>query len=208
MPQPLIIATTNQGKIRELAAAFAARSLGVTLRGLEAAPGLAPVEETGATFEENALLKARAVYACAGLPALADDSGLVVDALNGAPGIRSARYAGPDATDEQNNRKLLAELENVPHEERTARFVCVLALVLPQGRERIFRGTWEGRIALAPAGSGGFGYDPLFVDPEVGKTAAELTPDEKNRRSHRGRAVAALLATWEKEVSPFLTPTS
>ncbi|MDX1619581.1 MAG: RdgB/HAM1 family non-canonical purine NTP pyrophosphatase [Nitriliruptorales bacterium] len=149
-------------------------------------------EETGDTFEENALIKARAVAAATGLPALADDSGLEVDALGGAPGVHSARYAGIETDDIANNRKLREELAAIPEQERTARFVCVAALVTPDGREWTERGTMEGRIVDEPRGEGGFGYDPLFVSEGETRTNAELSPEEKDARSHRGEAFRAI----------------
>jgi XTP/dITP diphosphohydrolase len=154
--------------------------------------GLVGPEEDGDTFEANALLKARAVADATGEPAIADDSGLEVDALEGAPGVWSARYAGPDADDGANNRKLIAALDGVPDEQRTARFVCAAALVVPDGREWVVRGTMEGRIVERPQGAHGFGYDPHFVGEGERRTNAELTPGEKDARSHRGSAFRAL----------------
>jgi len=190
----IILATRNQGKITELAELL--KGTGLAVLGLDAFPGAPEVEETGETFADNALLKARAIAAFTGITAVADDSGLVVDALSGAPGVRSARYAGEDATDAANNARLLRELSGVPPEKRTARFVCVMAAVSPRGEEIVVRGEWEGRVADKARGEGGFGYDPLFVDPVDGRHAAELPRDEKNRRSHRGAAMRALLRCW------------
>jgi XTP/dITP diphosphohydrolase len=190
----IVLATRNQGKITELAELL--KGTGLAVLGLDAFPGAPEVEETGETFEDNALLKARAIAAFTGITAVADDSGLVVDALSGAPGVRSARYAGEDATDAANNARLLRELSGVPPEKRTARFVCVMAAVSPRGEEIVVRGEWEGRVADKARGEGGFGYDPLFVDPVDGRHAAELPRDEKNRRSHRGAAMRALLSCW------------
>lgn len=191
--QRLVLATGNPGKRREMAPLLAPLGLEIVTQGeLE----IAGAEETGLSFVENALLKARHAARESGLPAIADDSGLAVDALNGAPGIYSARYAGADADDAANNRKLLAALEGLPEERRTARYHCLL-VYLRHAEDPvpvIAEGHWEGRIAAAPQGSGGFGYDPLFYLPELGCTAAELPAEEKNRRSHRGRALSALIA--------------
>lgn len=154
--------------------------------------GVPSPQETGETFEANALLKARAVAEATGLVAIADDSGLEVDALDGRPGVRSARYAGEDATDADNNAKLLDELAAVRAPPWTARFVCVAALVSPDGDERVVRGHMEGRVVDTPRGAGGFGYDPLFVPAGEQRTNAQLTPAEKDARSHRGAAFRAL----------------
>ncbi|MFO1423021.1 MAG: XTP/dITP diphosphatase [Candidatus Competibacteraceae bacterium] len=187
----IVLATGNAGKVREFAAVLAGL-------GLEIAPQSAfnvpEAEETGLTFIENALLKARNAAAHTGLPALADDSGLVVDALGSAPGIRSARYAGPDAGDQANIDKLLVELRGVPLERRTARFVCVLAWLRHPADPTplICQGSWEGVILTEPRGANGFGYDPVFFVPGVQRTAAEMDPTDKNRLSHRGRALALL----------------
>jgi len=193
----IVLATRNQGKVRELAALLAPFKL--TVLGLEAFPHIRDIEETGVTFAENALVKASAVSLGTGLVAVADDSGLAVDFLGGVPGVYSARYSEtPEcpATDEGNVRKLLAALAGVPQAERTARFHCCMAACAPGGESIIAEGVWEGLIALAPSGTGGFGYDPVFFDPEKGKTAAAMRPEEKNSRSHRARAVAALLLKW------------
>lgn len=157
-------------------------------------PGCQEVEETEESFEGNALKKALAVAAFTGLPALADDSGLEVDALGGAPGVRSARYAGEGASDAENVEKLLHEMRGVPDEKRGARFVCVIALAQPDGRAEIFRGGVEGRIGGTPAGIGGFGYDPVFYPEGHGRTFAEMSPKEKDSMSHRGRALGKLRA--------------
>ena len=156
--------------------------------------GVCAIDETGATFVENALLKARHAASATGLPALADDSGLEVDALNGAPGVRSARYAGESATDADNLDLLLAELADVPDALRTARFRCVLAYVrtADDPTPLIAEGVWEGRITAGPRGLLGFGYDPVFEDPVSGQTAAEMVPATKIRLSHRGQALRAL----------------
>lgn len=190
----IVLATRNAGKIREFAALMA--EMGLEVKGLDDFPEVPEVEETGTTFEDNALLKARAVAKATGLVAVADDSGIAVDALGGAPGVYSARYAGPHGDVEANNAKLLAALKGVPDERRTARFVCVVAAARPDGREILARGEWEGRIGHGYQGASGFGYDPLFFDPELGRTAAEMSREEKNARSHRGRALRALMEKW------------
>ncbi|HET6725617.1 MAG TPA: XTP/dITP diphosphatase [Gammaproteobacteria bacterium] len=185
----LVIATGNRGKLAEI------RGL---LTGVDVLPqsdfNIGSVDETGLTFVENAILKARHAAKSTGLPALADDSGLEVEALDGAPGIYSARYAGPAANDQANIKRLLDALHGRPDDERGARFRCVLAL-MRHGNDPsplIFEGSWNGRIATQPVGDNGFGYDPVFFVPELGKTAAQLLPEEKNRLSHRGQALAAL----------------
>lgn len=183
----LLIATNNAGKLREYAALLGDLPVQLTTPQQE---GIAlEVEESGTTFVENALLKARAYCAASRLPTLADDSGLEVDALGGAPGVYSARYAGNGATDRQRYEKLLAELQGVPPAERTARFRCVIALVMPDGTEEITEGECEGVIIDTPRGEHGFGYDPVFYMPALGKTMAELPPELKNRVSHRARAL-------------------
>jgi XTP/dITP diphosphohydrolase len=155
-------------------------------------PGAVLPEETGATYRDNALLKARAGCRASGALTLGDDSGLEVDVLGGAPGVRSARYGGPGLDDAGRCACLLEALREVPRAQRTARFHCVVALVDPAGREAIVQGAAEGVILEAPRGAGGFGYDPLFFDPQLGRTFAELTEAEKARVSHRGRAIAAV----------------
>ena len=193
-PAQVVLATRNNGKIKELNALLS--GLGVTVVGLSEFPDIGEIPETGETFLDNARLKAWAVCRATGLVSLADDSGLCVDALAGGPGVRSARYSGEDATDEANNAKLLAALAHVPERDRTCRFVSVVVAASPDGRELVAEGAWEGRVAADPSGEGGFGYDPLFFDPAAGKTAAELTPEEKNARSHRGKALQGLVAKW------------
>lgn len=189
-PRKLVLASANPGKLRELAAILGE---GWDLFS-QTALGIQGPEETGRTFLENALLKARHAARLSGHPALADDSGLEVDALGGAPGVRSARYAGPEADDEANRRKLLDALAAVPEAARTARFRCVIALVREPDDPAplLAEGCWEGEIAAAPRGQGGFGYDPVFIDLGTGLTAAELTPAAKNAISHRGRALRQL----------------
>jgi XTP/dITP diphosphohydrolase len=187
----LILASANPGKQREFAELLA--PLGIELV-LQCVLGIPSVAETGASFEANALLKARHAALASGLPALADDSGLEVDALGGRPGVYSARYAGDGATDQDNNAKLLAALARVPAAGRAARYRCVLALVQQAGdcAPLLAEGSWEGSIALAPAGSGGFGYDPLFVPRGFDQTVAQLPRAVKNRLSHRAVALAML----------------
>ncbi|MBT8442890.1 MAG: RdgB/HAM1 family non-canonical purine NTP pyrophosphatase [Gammaproteobacteria bacterium] len=186
----VVLASGNPGKLKELQSLLG--------DGLELRPqsdfDIVGVEETGATFEENALLKARHAAAISGLPAIADDSGLEVDALGGAPGVRSARYAGEDCDDQANNDKLLRELGDVAGEQRRARFRAVVVYVdsADDHQPLIAEGTWEGFIAHEPRGSNGFGYDPLFFDGTAHRTSAELDPQDKNARSHRGKAVRRL----------------
>lgn len=186
-----VIATGNPGKLIELRTLLEPAGLTLIAQsdlGVESPP------ETGATFLENALIKARHAANQTGLAAIADDSGLVVDALEGAPGIHSARYAGPQARDADNVAKLLDAMRNLPATERHAHFYCVIVALrsATDPAPAVAQGRWPGRIALAPVGEAGFGYDPVFFDPALGKTAAELAREEKNRISHRGRALAAL----------------
>lgn len=185
-----IIATNNAKKRVELDRIL--NPLGVeAITAKQAGVDLEEVEETGSTFEENAQIKAIAACNLSGLPAVADDSGLEVDALNGAPGIYSARYAGENATDADRIEKLLEELREVPAQQRTARFVSAVCCVFPDGRKIVVRGECEGRIAFAPKGEGGFGYDPIFLT-QSGKTYAQLTSEEKDAISHRGLALRKL----------------
>ncbi len=190
-----IIATNNEKKLVELSRIL--NPLGIrALSAKEAGVSLEEVEETGITFEENARLKARAALQKTGMPAVADDSGLMVDALNGEPGVYSARYGGEGATDTQKNEKLLKNMENVPQEKRTARFVSAVCCLFPDGREIMVRGECEGSIAYAPKGEGGFGYDPIFL--VGGRSYAELAPEEKDAVSHRGRALRKLSEELQK----------
>jgi XTP/dITP diphosphohydrolase len=188
-PDPVVLATRNPGKLRELDRILSSQ---IRLAGLEDFPGAPDVPETGATFEENALLKARAIAAHTGLAAVADDSGLCVDAMNGMPGVLSARWAGGHGDDQANLDLLLAQIADVPDARRGARFVCAAALVAPGGREWVVTGTVEGRLIRVPRGSGGFGYDPIFVPDGFAQTTAEMTAEAKNAISHRGRAFRAL----------------
>jgi XTP/dITP diphosphohydrolase len=191
-----VLASANPGKLRELGSLL--EPYGLELLP-QAALGIGSVPESGATFLENALLKARHASAAARLPALADDSGIEVDALGGRPGVRSARYAGEGASDAENLARLLEELEGVPEPRRTARYRCVVVWVRSADDPAPLTGsgTWEGRIALAPRGSAGFGYDPAFVPAGAERTAAELSAEEKNRVSHRAQALRALVAALE-----------
>lgn len=196
-PANLLIATTNRGKLREVREILADTSIAVL--DLSAFPGTPEAVEDGDTFEANALIKANHYARHTGCWTLADDSGLCVDALAGAPGVHSARYAGPLADDMANNRKLIAALEDVPRDRRTARFVCAMTLVKPAHANddggtvvATSRGEVEGFIVDTPRGDNGFGYDPHFYIPEVRKTAAELPPKEKNAISHRGKALRGI----------------
>lgn len=196
----IILATRNAGKVAELAGPLG--ELGIEVLGMDAFPDVPEVDETGTTFEENALLKARTVAAATGLVAIADDSGLEVDALGGAPGIYSARYADDmpdlpaDTRDGRNCLKLLAALSKVGMDQRGGRFRCVMAAVSPCGKSLTAPGAWEGRILFQPRGKNGFGYDPLFFDPELGCSAAELPREQKMLHSHRSRALRELLRQW------------
>jgi len=189
MVHKLLIATRNPGKEREYREILGCLSLEVTYLDVEGI--VLEVEETGTSFAENAIQKALAYASVSGMWTWADDSGLEVDALHGQPGILSARYAGPEATDADRRRKLLNALAGVPWDARTARFRCVVALATPQGDIRTAEGVCEGVIAFGPAGDNGFGYDPVFYLPDYGATMAQLPSEEKNRVSHRGRAAQA-----------------
>lgn len=182
----VLLATANKGKVKELEEMLT--DMDITVLSLSDFPDFPEIEETGTTFAENAYLKARKAVEITGLVSLADDSGLEVDALNGEPGVFSARYAGEPKSDERNIDKLLEELEGVPESRRGARFRCSIAVVVPGGEEFLTEGTVEGKILLARKGSGGFGYDPIFYLQGLDKTMAELSLDEKNRISHRAEA--------------------
>lgn len=194
--QKVVLATGNPGKVRELADLLAEFGLDIVA---QTELGVESAEETGLTFIENAILKARHAAAITGLPAIADDSGLAVDALGGAPGIYSARYAGADASDQQNLEKLLTALESVPDGKRQAQFHCVLVYLrhAEDPTPLVFHGSWAGEIIRTAAGAGGFGYDPIFYVPALGKTAAELSKAEKLAVSHRGQALALLLSAMK-----------
>lgn len=192
-----IIATNNPKKLKELERIL--NPLGISaVSAKEAGVTLDDVEETGTTFAENAFIKANAAFVKTGLPSVADDSGLSVDALNGRPGVYSARYGGENATDEDKNNKLLSELENIPQNERTARFTSAICCILSDGRKIEVEGVCEGTIAFEPYGKGGFGYDPIFLCGE--KSYAQLTDDEKDAVSHRGKALRKLKAELEKYI--------
>ena len=186
MIRELVLATHNRHKGEELVALLG--DLGITIRTLDEFPNAPDVVEDGETCEANAIKKARAIAEFTGLPAVADDTGLEVDALGGRPGIYAARYAGEDATYEDNCRKLLRELAGVPRERRTARFLTVAAIALPSNGVRVAQGTLDGVIAEEASGTLGFGYDPVFLIPELGKTLAQLSADQKNTISHRAKA--------------------
>lgn len=188
MIRELVLATHNRNKVIELVALLG--DLGITIRTLDEFPDAPDVVEDGDTCEANAVKKARAIAESTGLPAVADDTGLEVDALGGRPGVYAARYAGEDATYEDNCRKLLRELTGVPREQRTARFLTVAAIALPSDGIRVAQGTLEGVIAEEASGTLGFGYDPVFLIPELGKTLAQLPADQKNTISHRAKAFA------------------
>ena len=184
----VVLATRNDHKVTEIARIL-------DLRDGELVPvgaGVPDVPETGETFAENALIKARSVCAATGLPAIADDSGIAIDALNGMPGIFSARWAGTHGDDTANLNLVLAQLEDVPDERRGAAFVCAIAYVAPDGTERTFEGIVHGTVIRAPRGENGFGYDPIFIPDGYDRTTAELTPDEKDAISHRARALSQL----------------
>ncbi len=192
MTQKILLASNNPGKIREIQSLLSGLAFEILPQGLFFKE---EAEETGQTFLENALIKARHAAKLSGLPAIADDSGLEVDALNGAPGVYSARYAGPNANDDENNAKLLKEMENIDEDRRTARFRCSMVYVRHAEDENplIAEAAWEGRILYELIGTNGFGYDPLFYVPSHACASAELPPDVKNHLSHRGQALRTLI---------------
>jgi XTP/dITP diphosphohydrolase len=195
VPRKIVMASGNAGKLREIAALLEDLNIRVVP---QSDFSVEDVDETGVTFAENSVLKARHASAATGLPAIADDSGLAVDALGGSPGVWSARYAGANATDDDNVSKLLTELKDVRDTERGAAFHCVASFVMPDGSEPLVAsGEWRGSILRERRGDGGFGYDPVFLDPESGRSSAELTAAEKNSRSHRGKALRALARLLE-----------
>jgi len=190
LPDKIVMASGNAGKLHEIARILGDLNINIVP---QSDFGVEDAEETGTTFVENALIKARHAVGETGLPAIADDSGLAVDALGGRPGVYSSRYSGPGATDQMNIEKLLAELDGVPDERRGAAFHCASCFVMPGVQEPIIaEGEWRGSILKAKRGDGGFGYDPVFFDAGVGRTAAELGDEEKNARSHRGQALKEL----------------
>ncbi len=192
----ILFATGNNGKMKEIKRIL--EDLGMEICSMKEAGISIDIEENGTTYEENALIKARAVAACTDKIVLADDSGLEIDYLDREPGVHSARYMGEDTSYTIKNANLISRLEGVPEEQRTARFVCAIAAVLPDGRELTTRATVEGRIGYEEKGQGGFGYDPIFYIPELGKTTAELTEDEKNEVSHRGKALRLMKEALRK----------
>ncbi len=202
MTARLLLATRNAGKLAELQRLLTEAVPGVEVIGLADVDEYPEVPETGATFAENALLKAREAVKYTGLPAIADDSGLTVDALNGMPGILSARWSGRHGDDDANTALLLGQLADVPDERRGGAFVCAAALVTADGTERVLEREWRGSVVREKRGSNGFGYDPVFKPEGLDATAAELEPAEKDARSHRGQAFAALVP----EIAELLSP--
>lgn len=197
MENRIVFATSNEGKMREIREIL--KDLGMEILSMKEAGADVEIVEDGSSFEENAMIKAKAVWQQTGGIVLADDSGLEIDYLNGEPGIYSARYMGEKTSYEIKNWNLIHRLDGVEKEKRTARFVCVIAAVLPDGRTLSARETMEGYIAEEPAGEGGFGYDPILMLPEYGKTSAEITMEEKNRISHRGKALESMKKLLLKE---------
>jgi XTP/dITP diphosphohydrolase len=193
MSDRLLLATRNPGKLAELQRLLESAVPGVAVVGLRDVPEYPEAPETGTTFAENALLKAREAVRYTGLPAVADDSGLTVDALNGMPGVLSARWSGRHGDDAANTALLLGQLADVPDERRGAAFVCAAAVVTPDGAERVLERSWRGQVVREGRGSNGFGYDPVFLPDGLECTAAELSAAEKDARSHRGQAFAALV---------------
>lgn len=196
----IVLASRNKGKLAELERLLSDE--GIRVLGLDDFPEIGEIPETGTTFAENALIKARTVAQATGLPAMADDSGIVVDALAGAPGVFSARYGEDwaalpgESQDQRNMRKLLHYMRGVPPGQRNCHFETAIAAASPKGSTLVASGRWHGRVLQAPLGSNGFGYDPVFWDPQLDKSAAQLSQAEKNAVSHRGKAIRALLAQW------------
>lgn len=190
IPTRILIATGNQGKVKEIKDLV--KGIPIEFLSLADVPDVPEVEEDGTTFEENALKKARTIARFTGMATLADDSGLCVDALEGRPGVLSARYGGENSSDAEKCALILDEMREVPDDRRGARFVCVIALVYPTSDEKVFQGVCEGRITREPIGSAGFGYDPIFFFPEAGRTFAQMDRTAKNRVSHRGKALNML----------------
>jgi XTP/dITP diphosphohydrolase len=199
LPSRILIATGNQGKVDEIRDLVA--DLPVEFISFTDLADLPEIVEDGLTFEENALKKARVMAQATEMVAMADDSGLCVEALDGRPGVLSARYAGENSSDEAKYRRILDEMINVPEDQRSARFVCVIALVFPDGEEKLFRGECEGTITREPSGNSGFGYDPIFFFVPAGCTFAEMSRESKNKVSHRGRALAKFSAFLRELVS-------
>ena len=202
MSTRLLLATRNAGKLAELRRLLESAVPGVEVVGLTDVDDYPEAPETGATFGQNALLKAREAVRYTGLPAVADDSGLTVDALNGMPGVLSARWSGRHGDDNANTALLLGQLADVPDERRGAAFVCAAALVTPDGTERVLERQWRGTVIREKRGSNGFGYDPVFVPEGLSLTSAELEPEEKDARSHRGQAFAALVPVIAETLRP------
>ncbi len=199
MDNIIILATNNKSKVKEISEMMSGSD--ITFVSLADAGINVEVEETGTTFEENALLKAREICKLSGKPTISDDSGLEIDALDGAPGIYSSRFMGEDTSYDIKNNALIEKLENVADPDRTARFRCCMALVLPDGREFVTEGTMEGIIAREPKGINGFGYDPILFIPEYNRTSAELSSEEKNNISHRGEALRKMIEVIKKELN-------
>lgn len=199
MDNIIILATNNKSKVKEISEMMSGSD--ITFESLADAGINVEVEETGTTFEENALLKAREICKLSGKPTISDDSGLEIDALDGAPGIYSSRFMGEDTSYDIKNNALIEKLENVADPDRTARFRCCMALVLPDGREFVTEGAMEGIIAREPKGINGFGYDPILFIPEYNRTSAELSSEEKNNISHRGEAFRKMIEVIKKELN-------
>lgn len=199
MDNIIILATNNKSKVKEISEMMSGSD--ITFVSLADAGINVEVEETGTTFEENALLKAREICKLSGKPTISDDSGLEIDALDGAPGIYSSRFMGEDTSYDVKNNALIEKLENVADPDRTARFRCCMALVLPDGREFVTEGAMEGIIAREPKGINGFGYDPILFIPEYNRTSAELSSEEKNNISHRGEALRKMIEVIKKELN-------
>ena len=199
MDNIIILATNNKAKVKEISEMMSGSD--ITFESLADAGINVEVEETGTTFEENALLKAREICKLSGKPTISDDSGLEIDALDGAPGIYSSRFMGEDTSYDIKNNALIEKLENVADTDRTARFRCCMALVLPDGREFVTEGAMEGIIAREPKGINGFGYDPILFIPEYNRTSAELSSEEKNNISHRGEALRKMIEVIKKELN-------
>lgn len=184
----IVLATGNKNKIREIKEKFSSIDK-LDISSLEELNNIPEIDENASTFEGNALIKAKAICSFTGFPAMADDSGLVIDALNGEPGVYSARYGGANLSDIEKNRLVLSKMKDVPEGKRSARFICAIALAFPDGKTYTSHGVCQGRISKTPIGEKGFGYDPIFYIPESEKTMAQLAPEEKNRISHRGKAI-------------------
>lgn len=199
MDNIILLATNNKSKVKEISEMMSGSD--ITFESLADAGINVEVEETGTTFEENALLKAREICKLSGKPTISDDSGLEIDALDGAPGIYSSRFMGEDTSYDIKNNALIEKLENVADPDRTARFRCCMALVLPDGREFVTEGAMEGIIAREPKGINGFGYDPILFIPEYNRTSAELSSEEKNNISHRGEALRKMIEVIKKELN-------